>query len=132
MIMLAEVRDWVKTLGLFDGYWTGRLSTKRDNTLGIYSLQNSPPRRVSLGGAQFCSYDTTAVSFLIHGNKNKDDTERLAWDFYNSVADRSDFLIGEKTVYFVRLLQDCPIDVGSDGDVYEYTVQAEFYTERKN
>lgn len=128
MIMLAEVRDWVKTLGLFDGYWIGRLSTKRNNTLGIYPLKNSPPRRVCLGGAQFNGYDMTAVSFLIHGNNNKNETERLAWDFYNALADRSEFLIGQKTVYFVRLLYDCPIDVGSDGEVYEYAVQAEIYT----
>ena len=130
MIMLAEVRDWVKTLGLFDGYWIGRLSTKRDKTLGVYSLKNSPPRRVCLGGTDYNGYDITAVSFLIHGSKNKDDTERLAWTFYNAISDRSDFLIGKKTVYFVRLLYDGPIDVGSDGEIYEYTVQAEFYSER--
>jgi hypothetical protein len=131
MIYLSEVRDWVKTLGLFDGYWIGRLSAKRDNTLGIYPMQGTS-RRVCLGGAQFNGYDITAVSFLIHGNNNKDNTERLAWSFYNSVADRSNFLIGDKTVYFVRLLQDCPIDVSGDGDVYEYTIQVEFYTERND
>ncbi len=128
MIMLAEVRDWIKTLDLFDGYWIGRLSSKRDNTLGIYSLKSSPPCRVCLGGEDYNGYDMTAVSFLVHGNKNKNDTEQLAWAFYNAVADCSDFLIGNKTVYFVRLLHDCPIDVGSDGEVYEYTVQAEIYT----
>ena len=130
MIMLSEVCEWVKAFGLFDGYWIGRLSTKRDNTLGIYSLKNSPPRRVCLGGTDYNGYDVIAVNFLIHGSKNKDDTERLAWAFYNAIADRSDFLIGDKTVYFVRLLYDCPIDLGSDGETYEYAVQAEFYTER--
>lgn len=130
MILLAEVRHWVKTLGLFDGYWIGRLSVKREKTLGIYPMKSIPTRRVCLGGVAFNGYDITAVSFLIHGNKNKDETERLAWTFYRALADRSQFTIGTTTVYFVRLLYDCPIDVGNDGEVYEYMVQAEFYTER--
>ena len=93
-------------------------------------MKSTPARRVCLGGAAFNGYDITAVSFLIHGSKNKDETERLAWAFYRALADRSQFTIGPTTVYFVRLLYDCPIDVGNDGEVYEYTVQAEFYMER--
>lgn len=130
MLYLAEVRDWIKNFGLFDGYWIGRLSTKKDNTLGIYPLRNSPARREVLSYSSK-SYDVTGINFLIHGDANKDNTERLAWSFYNTLsASRPAFSMNGKQVYFIKMLYDCPIDVDSDGSVYEYTVQAEFYSER--
>ena len=129
MIYLSEARDWVRTLGLFDGYWIGRLSVKRENTLGVYPLRQSPPRREVLSGSER-NYDVTGIHFLIHGGKNKDEAERLAWDFFHALENRSAFIINGKTVYFIRLLYDGPIDVDSDHEVYEYTVQAEFISER--
>ena len=130
MVLLTDVREWVKTFGLFQGYWIGRLSAKKDNTLGIYPLRNFPARREVFSGSAK-SYDVTGINFLVHGNSNKDETERLAWVFYNALcASRPAFLMNGKQVYFIRLLYDCPIDVDSDGSVFEYTVQAEFYSER--
>ena len=129
MIYLAEVREWVKTFGLFQGYWIGRLSAKRDNTLGIYPLRHSPARREVLSDS-LKSYDVTGINFLIHGSNNKDETERLAWFFYNRLASLQKPLINGKQVYFIRMLYDCPIDVGSEGDIFEYTIQIEIYSER--
>ena len=129
MVYLSDVREWVKDFGLFQGCWIGRLSTKRDNTLGIYPLRNSPARREVFSGSSK-SYDVTGINFLIHGNSNKDETERLAWVFYNRLASIEKPLINGKQVYFIKMLYDCPIDVGSEGEIYEYTVQIEIYSER--
>ena len=129
MIYLSEIREWVKTFGLFEGYWIGRLSAKRDNTLGIYPLRHSPARREVLSDS-LKSYDVTGINFLIHGSNNKDETERLAWFFYNRLASLQKPLINGKQVYFIRMLYDSPIDVGSDDNVYEYTVQIEIFSER--
>ena len=130
MVYFSDVREWVKTFGIFQGYWIGRLSTKRDNTLGIYPLRNSPARREVLTNS-LKSYDVTGINFLIHGSNNKDETERLTWTFYNALsASRPAFLLNGKQVYFIRMLYDCPIDVGSEGDIFEYTIQIEIYSER--
>lgn len=130
MVYLSDVREWVRAFGLFQGYWIGRLSAKRDNTLGIYPLNNSPVRREVLGGSDR-NYDVTGINFLIHGSANKDETERLAWRFYNALsACRSAFLIDNKQVYFIKMRYDCPIDVGSDGEIYEYTIPIEIFSEK--
>ena len=91
MVYLSDVREWVKDFGLFQGYWIGRLSAKRDNTLGIYPLRNSPARREVLTNS-LKSYDVTGINFLIHGSNNKDETERLAWTFYMTWAAKEIFL----------------------------------------
>lgn len=130
MVYLSDVREWVKAFGLFDGYWIGRLSTKRDNTLGIYPLGQSRNYRDHFADSSR-SYDVTGVNFLIHGSNNKDETERLAWAFYDALsAFRSAFTMNGKQVYFIRLLFDSPMDVGSEGDIYEYTMQIEIFSER--
>ena len=97
------------------------LSTKKENTLGIYPLGNSHNYRDYFADSSR-SYDVTGVNFLIHGNNNKDETERLAWAFFDALeANRSAFMMNHKQVYFIRLLFDAPMDVGSDGNREEYT-----------
>ena len=134
MVYLTDVREWVKTLALpFQGYWIGRLSTKKENTLGIYPLGNAH-NYLDYFADSSRSYDVTGVNFLIHGNNNKDETERLAWAFFDALeANRSAFMMNHKQVYFIRLLFDAPMDVGSDGEqggIYEYTMQIEIFSER--
>ena len=35
MVTLANIRDWLKSFGLFDSYYIGRLDTKKKNSLGV-------------------------------------------------------------------------------------------------
>ena len=49
MILLSDVRDWLKSFNLFDNYYIGRLDSKKKNSLGVYNLQD-PGRREVIGG----------------------------------------------------------------------------------
>ena len=48
MILLSDIRDWLKSFGLFDNYYIGRLDTKKKNSLGVYNLQDDG-RREEIG-----------------------------------------------------------------------------------
>ena len=132
MITLADIRDWLKSFGLFDNYYIGRLDTKKKNSLGIYNLQDAGRREV-IGGLKV--YEKKGVSLLIHGDTNKANTERKAWDLYNaieSVSKNETILIAkEKKVFFIELLNNEPIDVNQDADsVYEYVIEMNIYFEK--
>lgn len=132
MITLADIRDWLKSFGLFDNYYIGRLDTKKKNSLGIYNLQDAGRREV-IGGLKV--YEKKGVSLLIHGDTNKANTERKAWDLYNaieSVSKNENILIAkEKKVFFIELLNNEPIDVNQDADsVYEYVIEMNIYFEK--
>ena len=132
MITLADIRDWLKSFGLFDNYYIGRLDTKKKNSLGIYNLQDTGRREV-IGGLKV--YEKKGVSLLIHGDTNKANTERKAWDLYNaieSVSKNENILIAkEKKVFFIELLNNEPIDVNQDSDnVYEYVIEMNIYFEK--
>ena len=132
MITLADIRDWLKSFGLFDNYYIGRLDSKKKNSLGVYNLQDAGRREV-IGDLKV--YEKKGVSLLIHGDTNKANTERKAWDLYNaieSVSKNENILIAkEEKVFFIELLNNEPIDVNQDADsVYEYVIEMNIYFEK--
>ena len=130
MILLSDIRDWLKSFGLFDNYYIGRLDTKKKNSLGVYNLQDTGRREV-IGGLK--KYEKKGVSLLIHGDTNKAKTEQKAFELYNALETIGDDKkrIGNKKVYFVQLLNNEPIDVDQDADsVYEYVIEMNIYFEK--
>ena len=132
MILLAEIRDWLKSFNLFDNYYIGRIDTKKKNSLGIYNLSDTGRREV-IGGLK--TYEQKGVSLLIHGDTNKANTEKKAWQLYNKLEELINSCeypeIGGKKVYFIALLNNQPIDVNQDNDsIYEYVIELSIYTEK--
>lgn len=132
MIALADIRDWLKSFGLFDNYYIGRIDSKKKNSLGVYNLQDAGRREV-IGGLKV--YEKKGVSLLIHGDTNKTNTERKAWDLYNAIENVSKneniLTLKEKKVFFIELLNNEPIDVNQDADsVYEYVIEMNIYFEK--
>lgn len=132
MVALSDVRDWLKSFGMFDSYFVGRLDTKKKNSLGVYNLQDTGRREV-IGGLK--KYDKKGVSLLIHGDSNKTNTERLAWRLYDKLEEiiyTCDYpSIADRKIYFIELLNNEPIDVDQDsGSTYEYVIEMNIYFEK--
>ena len=132
MILLGDIRDWLKSFGLFDNYYIGRLDTKKKNSLGIYNLQDDGRREV-IGGLK--KYEKKGVSLLIHGDSNKASTEKKAFSLYNALENLIMSCeypsIGDKKVFFIELLNNQPIDVDQDeSSTYEYVIELNIYFEK--
>ena len=130
MVTLADVRDYLKSFGLFDGYYVGRIDANKKNVLGVYDL--SPTRRHKTIGKGTQRYDIKGVSLLIHGGTNKTDTEKLAIKLYEALENANNAVIAGRKVNIIDLQQDAPIDVDADSSkVYEYVIEVLFYVERE-
>ena len=132
MILLSDIRDWLKSFGLFDNYYIGRLDTKKKNSLGVYNLQDDGRREV-IGGLK--KYEKKGVSLLIHGDSNKASTEKKAFSLYNALENLIISCeypsIGGKKVFFIELLNNQPIDVDQDeSSTYEYVIELNIYFEK--
>ena len=132
MILLSDIRDWLKSFGLFDNYYVGRIDTKKKSSLGVYNLQDTG-RRETIGGLK--KYEKKGVSLLIHGDTNKTNTEKKAFDLYyaieNLIMSCEYPVIGGKKVFFIELLNNQPIDVDQDADsIYEYVIELNIYFEK--
>ena len=132
MVLLGEIRDWLKSFGLFDNYYVGRLDTKKLNSLGVYNLQDAGRREV-IGGLK--AYEKKGISLLIHGDTNKTNTEKKAWSLYEKLEELIYTCvypqIGDRKVYFIELLNNEPIDVDQDNDsIYEYVIELNIYFDK--
>ena len=132
MVLLEDIRDWLKSFELFNNYYIGRLDTKKLNSLGVYNLQDTGRREV-IGGLK--KYKKKGISLLIHGDTNKTTTERKAWSLYEKLEELIYTCeypqIGNKKVYFIELLNNEPIDVDQDANsIYEYVIEINIYFEK--
>lgn len=132
MILLSDIRDWLKSFNLFDNYYIGRLDSKKKNSLGVYNLQDSGRREV-IGDLKI--YESKGVSLLIHGDNNKVNTEHRAWALYDKLEKLINSCeypqIGKHNVYFIELLNNQPIDVDQDSNsIYEYVIEIKIYFEK--
>ena len=132
MVLLEDIRDWLKSFGLFNNYYIGRLDTKKLNSLGVYNLQDTGRREV-IGGLK--KYKKKGISLLVHGDTNKTTTEKKAWSLYEKLEELIYTCeypqIGGKKVYFIELLNNEPIDVDQDANsIYEYVIELNIYFEK--
>ncbi len=133
MLGLSDVKEWLKTLGCgAERYYVGRLNTKPDKAIGVYSReQGSGNSRVPLGGRKNKTYEEKAVSILIHWNNNSRETEEAAFSLHEKLANMEGaFDIGETHVKFIRLATKEPVDVGIDEKgIYERVIWIDFIYE---
>lgn len=132
MITLAEVRDWIKTFNAANNYYIGKIDNKQENSIGIYQRKTIDGPRVAIGGRSLTSYDVKSISILIHWNKNANETEKRAQYIYNRLFEAESVVIGGTPIKMIALLQNEPVDVGTDdNNVYERVIELDLYYERE-
>ena len=132
MITLAEIRDWIKTFNAANNYYIGKIDNKQENSIGIYQRKTIDGPRVAIGGRSLASYDVKSISILIHWNKNANETEKRTQYLYNRLFEAESVVIGETPIKMIALLQNEPVDVGTDdNNVYERVIELDLYYERE-
>lgn len=132
MITLAEVRDWIKTFNAANNYYIGKIDNKQENSIGIYQRKTIDGPRIAIGGRSLASYDVKSISILIHWNKNANETEKRAQYLYNRLFEAESVVIGGTPIKMIALLQNEPVDVGTDdNNVYERVIELDLYYERE-
>lgn len=123
--MIAEFRDYLKTLNVADYYYIGKIEQSKECVIGVYA--DTPTRRVEAVG-KASSYGTFGIRILLHWNKNAKQTEEQALSLYEIIRYTQDVQMGDVFVEYLDLDYDAPIFVGTDQNgVYEYVIQGTIY-----
>lgn len=109
---LAHIRDWLKTFGIAEHYYIGKLDNKQDRSLGVYTLKGNGAPVTAIGTQS--TYDIIGVSLLLHWSNNANETEVTARTLYEKLRTIKNFKINDKQIYMIELLVPEPIDVGTD------------------
>ncbi|MEY8357107.1 minor capsid protein [Lachnospiraceae bacterium 54-53] len=133
MLALYDIRQYISSLGIAadDNVYIGKLDSKKQKSIGVYSRPTSGPANIAIGGLECTTYDTKPVSLLVHWSKSKDETERTAYDLFEKLRSVTSLTIGDTHINYLRLMVPEPQDVGTDDDgVYEYVIWLDFIYER--
>lgn len=132
MITLSEIRDWLKTFGVGQSFYVGKIDAKKEKAIGVYQRKISGRPRTAIGGLGSTKYEVKSISALVHWNKNASETEKAAQELFEKLRTASDIRIGETVVYFLQLEVPEPQDVGTDDNgVYERVIWFDLYYERQ-
>lgn len=131
MLGLYEVRDWLKSLGVGEHFYIGKLDAKKDKAVGVYQRKTTGKPRVALGGLVQTKYAVKAVSVMLHWNTNSRETEKAAAMLFEKLQQAENIVIGETKVNYLSLEVSEPVDVGSDDKgIYERVIWFDLYYER--
>ena len=124
-LMLAELRDYLKTLDVADYYSIGKIDNSKEKSLGVYA--DSTLRRVEAIGKNK-SYGIFQFRILLHWNKNLKETETQARSIFDQLRYITNTDMDTMHVQYLDLEHEEPIFVGTDSNgVYEYVIKGNIY-----
>lgn len=131
MLGLSDVREWIKTLGVGEHFYIGKLDNKNEKSIGIYQNKPAGSANIALGGLEQTKTQQKQISILIHWNQYANETEEAAQKLYDNILNITDLTIAGKHINYLRLDVPEPIDVGTDDKgVYERVIWLSLFYER--
>ena len=83
---LADIRDWIKTLGVGNHFYIGKLENKKERSIGIYQRQISGGASIALGGLDCTKTASKSISILVHWTKYANEAETACRKAYGLPA----------------------------------------------
>lgn len=130
MITLKDVREYLKTQVSAPAFYIGKLDSKKEQSIGVFSRPTSG-QVLPIGGAALSSYNKKRISILVHWGKNADAAERKAMEVYEALFGKSPSIGGVRVIMF-RMDHAEPVHIGTDDEgYYEFVIDTTIYYERE-
>lgn len=121
---LADVRDYIESLGITKEVYMGKLPGKPECSIGVYNSKHQYPYHATLGGPKMQGYGMKHITILVHWNKSPRDSEKAGNALFDTIQLARNVQINEETIKFIQPLYDLQ-EVGTDeSGVYEYVIEA--------
>ena len=130
-MMLADVRDYIDSLGIAEHVYMGKLPDKEDKSVGVYNSKHQNVYHTALGGPSLEGYGEKYVTLLVHWNKSPRETEKAAVELLEKLRTMRDAIVNNETIKFFQPLYPVQ-DVGTDdAGIYEMVIEGNFIYEKK-
>ena len=125
MILLKDVADVIRTFGLTENVYSGKMPDKKDRSIGVYNMR---PERTRKSVKNPVSYEVKAVSILVHWSKSQVETEKVAIRLQEMLEEARDITVNEHFFIFADIYYDEPVPVDTDENgIYEYVIEGMYY-----
>lgn len=110
---LADIRDYIDSLGLSKNVYIAKLPDKQKEAIGIYNSKHQYPYRATIGGTSLEGYREKYISILIHWNESERETEAIAAELFEKIRTARDIETDNETIKFMQPLYELQ-DIGTD------------------
>lgn len=112
-----------------DSISIGKIDNNKEKAICFYNSQRGNSYIGTLGGKNNRSTNIKPVTILLRYTKNQDSAEKMAQKIYEFLEERT-FFIDSKRI-FIMMIYSGPVFLGTDDkNVYEYSIELDFYEER--
>lgn len=125
MILLKDVADVIRTFGLTENVYSGKMPDKKERSIGVYNMR---PERTRKSVKNPASYEVKAVSILVHWSKSQVETETVAIRLQGMLKKARNITVNEHFFIFADIYYDEPVPVDTDENgIYEYVIEGMYY-----
>ena len=127
---LKKYKDYFKeNFKWTDSISIGKIDNNQEKAICFYNSNRNLAYIGVFGGLENKSTNIKSITILLRYTKNQDSAEMMAQKIYDFFNERS-FFIENKRI-FVQMIYAEPISLGTDdNNVYEYSIELNFYEER--
>ena len=134
MITLADVCDWIETLGLAEDYYVYKVQGKKKKSIGVFDRTPNSRERVALGGRKNTKTKELKCYLHIHWTDNGKETDEAGVEIYEKLCDAIDckeVIIGGHKAKVI-IATNGVVDLGFDemSRVYEKVVWLDIYYQK--
>ncbi len=123
---LSEIKDFLKTRIDCPNWYTGKRDEAKEYSITVYPTQGPAPV-IPIGGLKNKSYNSKAVSVLVHWGRECTPAEVKAQEVFDALFCQTG-VIGGKQVTMFDMRSDSPVGVGTDEKgYYEYVINFVVY-----
>ena len=123
---LADVRDFLKSKIQCDNWYAGKRDPTKEQSITIFPTQGPAPI-IPVGGLERKSWETKAVSVLVHWGKYATPAEEKAQEVYNLLFGQTAAIRGKRVAFFDMRTSE-PVGMGTDdGGIFEYVINFVIY-----
>ena len=123
---LADVRDYIASLGIAEQVYMGKMPDKQDRSIGVYNSKHQREYKTAIGGPAMESYGVKYVTLLVHWNKSPGETEKAATALFGVLGGAREATINNEIIKFIQPLYEIQ-DIGTDdAGIFEMVIEAAF------
>ena len=127
---LKQYKDYFKeNFKWTDSISTGKIDNNQEKAICFYNSNRNLAYVGTIGGLKNKSTNIKPITILLRYTKIQNNAEIMAQQIYDFFNERS-FFINQKRI-FTQMIYSEPISLGTDDEnVYEYSIELNFYEER--
>ena len=128
---LKQYKDYFKeNFKWVDSISIGKIDNNKEKAICFYNSNRNLAYIGLLGGVKKQSTNIKPITILLRYTKNQNSAEIMAQQIYDFFNERSFFIEGKRI--FTQMIYSEPINLGTDdNNVYEYSLELNFYEERE-